>query len=110
MTGVLNLGFYNYVTTESVVALIDYKLEAAKKIVRSVKAEKPRSLLDVTKGRKCQTLVVLTGDRYVISAIFRQQLATRLIHALNEDTPTEKQLLSLPITDGTETETPGSEN
>ena len=98
-TSVLNLGFYNYVTTDSVVALIDYKLEAAKKIVRSVKSEKPRSLLDVTKGRKCQTLVVLTGDRYVISAIYRQQLATRLMQALNDEIPSDKQLTTLAQND-----------
>lgn len=76
--GVLHVGFYNYVTTESVIALLDYKLVASKKIVRTAKDEKPRSVMDVTKGRKAQTLIVLTGDRYIISAIYRQQLAKRL--------------------------------
>jgi regulator of extracellular matrix RemA (YlzA/DUF370 family) len=78
MTEVLHVGFYNYVTAESVVALIDYKLAAAKKIIKSAKDEKPRSVMDVTRGRKAQTLIVLVGDRYLISAIYRKQLAKRL--------------------------------
>lgn len=78
MSSILHVGFYNYVTTESVVALLDYKLAASKKIVKSAKEERPRSVMDVTKGRKAQTLIVLTGDRYIISAIFRQRLAKRL--------------------------------
>jgi regulator of extracellular matrix RemA (YlzA/DUF370 family) len=78
MSAVLHVGFYNYVTTESVVALLDYKLQASKRIVKTAKDEKPRSVMDVTKGRKAQTLIVLTGDRYIISAIYRQRLAKRL--------------------------------
>ena len=78
MPGVLHVGFYNYVTIDSVIALIDYRLAAAKKIIKSAKEEKPRSVMDITKGRKAQTLIVLTGDRYVISAIYRQKLAKRL--------------------------------
>jgi len=78
MEALLHVGFYNYVTTDSVIALLDYKLAVAKKIVKSAKLEKPRSVMDVTKGRKANTLVVLSGDRYVISAIYRQQLAKRL--------------------------------
>lgn len=78
MTAVLHVGFNNFVTSENVIALIDYSSAAAKKIVRSVKAEKPRNCMDVTRGRKSQTLIVLTGDRYIISAIYRQQLAKRL--------------------------------
>lgn len=84
MSGLLHVGFYNYVTSASVIALIDYKLQAAKKIVRLAREEKPRSVMDVTKGRKAQTLVVLTGDRYVISAIYRQQLAKRLIPSIED--------------------------
>jgi regulator of extracellular matrix RemA (YlzA/DUF370 family) len=78
MSSLLHVGFYNYVTSENVIALLDYKLAASKKIVKSAKEEKPRSVMDVTKGRKAQTLIVLTGDRYIISAIYRQRLAKRL--------------------------------
>lgn len=88
MDGLLHVGFYNYVTSESVIALVDYKLIAAKKIVKSIKEEKPRFLMDITKGRKAQTLVVLSGDRYVISAISRKQLAKRL----SPETDTEEEL------------------
>ncbi len=79
MTEVLHVGFYNYVTTDTVVALLDYKLAGAKRIIKSAREEKPRSVIDVTKGRKARTLIVLTGDRYVLSAIYGQQLAKRLM-------------------------------
>lgn len=75
---ILNIGFYNFVSTESVVAVIDYKLAAAKKIVKSARAERPRSVIDLTKGRKALSLLVLTGDRYAISAISMKSLAKRL--------------------------------
>jgi regulator of extracellular matrix RemA (YlzA/DUF370 family) len=78
MKGVLHIGFYNYVTSDSVVGLFDYRVPSIKRLVKSAKAEKPRNVIDVTRGRKAQTLIVLTGDRYVISAIYRQQLAKRL--------------------------------
>lgn len=78
MMRLLNCGFYNYVTTSAVVALIDCRIEAAKKLKKSVRAEKPRSIIDLTRGRKELTLIVLTGDRYIISAISRKQLAKRM--------------------------------
>lgn len=75
---ILHVGFYNYVTSDNVIALLDYKIAASKRIAKSAREEKPRSVMDVTRGRKAQTLIVLTGDRYIISAIYRQQLAKRL--------------------------------
>lgn len=106
MAGVLHVGFYNYVTTESVVALLDYKLQVSKRIVKTAKDEKPRSVMDVTKGRKAQTLIVLTGDRYIISAIYRQQLAKRLAPT---DTETIDQTLTPEEDNNATRETTGSE-
>lgn len=93
MNGLLMTGFYNYVTIDSVIALLDYKIAASKKIVKSVKEEKPRNLMDVTRGKKANTLIVLTGDRYMISAIHRQQLAKRMC-PLPELEPEEKLILN----------------
>lgn len=78
MNKVINVGFYNFVTADSIVALLDYKLLAAKKIVKSAREERPRSVMDITKGRKSRTLIVLTGDRYIISATYRQSIARRI--------------------------------
>lgn len=77
--GLLHVGFYNYVTEDSIIALLDYKIQVAKTLVKTAKADRPRSVMDITKGRKALTLIVLTGDRYVISAISRQNLARRLL-------------------------------
>lgn len=85
MTKVVNVGFYNYVTVDSIVALIDYKLIAAKKIVKSAKEERPRSVMDITKGRRSRTLIVLTGDRYIISSTYRQVLARRICAEIEDD-------------------------
>lgn len=77
--GLLHIGFYNYVTEDSVIALLDYKIQAAKTLVKTAKVDRPRAVMDITKGRRALTLIVLTGDRYVISAISRQNLARRLL-------------------------------
>lgn len=74
----LHVGFYNYVTSDSVIGLIDFKLKVSKQIVKTARLEKPRSVLDLTKGRRALTLILLTGDRYIISAISQKELAKRL--------------------------------
>lgn len=93
IVGVLHIGFYNFIVSDNVVALIDYRTTAAKKIVKSAREEKPRAVIDVTRGRKANTLIICTGDRYFISAIYRQQLAKRLGAV---EVPAEEQITTTP--------------
>lgn len=74
----INIGYYNFVMSNHIIALIEYKIASSRNIVKDIKRDKPRNLLNLTMGRKAETLIVLTGDRYVISALPRKQLANRL--------------------------------
>jgi len=78
MKGLLQVGFYNFVTVDNVLAILDYRLSTAKKIVKSAREERPRSVIDVSKGRKCMSLIILKGNTYIISTIPRITLAKRL--------------------------------
>lgn len=74
----LNVGFQNTVMTSHVVAVLDYQVPSVKRMVKSAAEERPRSVVNLTRGRRALSVVVLTGDRYVVSAIARRQLDRRL--------------------------------
>ena len=74
----LHVGFGNLVMADEVLAILEYKIPAVKRLIKSALAEKPRSVINLTVGRKAVSIVVLSGDRYVISAIYTKQLAKRL--------------------------------
>lgn len=81
MIPVLNVGFENYVMSDNVVAIVDYQLAAAKRLVSNARKEKPRNIINLTNRSKIRSLIVCTGDRYVLSAVHRQQLVSRLLDA-----------------------------
>lgn len=74
----INVGFDNMVMSDQIVALLDYRSVPMKELIKSALAERPRSVLKVTKGRRAVTLIILTGDRYVLSAIPSKKLQSRL--------------------------------
>lgn len=80
----LHVGFYNYVFVDHVVAIVDSRIGATRKLIKQVKVEKPRSILDLTRGRKCLSLLILTGDRYILSAISRKALVKRVGGTVDE--------------------------
>lgn len=81
----LNVGFYNYVLVDHIVALVDFKISSVKKLVKYIKERDPRAIVDLTRGRRSVTLVMLTDNRYIISAISRRQLMNRLSMDDNEE-------------------------
>ena len=75
----LNAGFNNFIVTSQIVAILDYSIGAAKTIVRTARAERgARAVIDLTRGKKIYTLIILIGDRYVLSTKPRKQIARRL--------------------------------
>jgi len=74
----INVGFDNMVMTDQIVALLDYRSIPMRELIKSALSERPRSVLKVTKGRRAVTLIILTGDRYVLSAIPSKKLQSRL--------------------------------
>lgn len=79
MEPLLHIGFENYVVSSNIVALMDAKSSFARNLIRSIKEEKPRNLVDISGRRKSACLIICTGDRYFLSPISRIQLRKRLL-------------------------------
>lgn len=79
LSPLLHIGYDNFVVSTNIVALLNAQSTFAKTIIRSIKAEKPRNLIDISGKRKGQTLIICTGDRYFITSISRIQLKKRLV-------------------------------
>lgn len=73
---VLNVGFYNYVVTEKIVALVSSESAPMRRLVQSLRKE--GSLIDATQGRRTKSVIFTTGSAVILSAISQETLAKRL--------------------------------
>ncbi|MFZ4506825.1 MAG: extracellular matrix/biofilm biosynthesis regulator RemA family protein [Fimbriimonas sp.] len=73
---VLNVGFYNYVLTEKIVALVSSESAPMRRLIQSLRKE--GTLIDATQGRRTKSVIFTTGDAVVLSAISQETLAKRL--------------------------------
>ncbi|MCB8932492.1 MAG: DUF370 domain-containing protein [Fimbriimonadaceae bacterium] len=73
---VLNVGFYNYVLTDKVVALVSSESAPMRRLIQSIR--KSERLIDATQGRRTKCVIFTTGEAVVLSAISQETLAKRL--------------------------------
>lgn len=73
---VLNVGFYNYVLTDKIVALVSSESAPMRRLVQSLR--KSDQLIDATQGRRTKSIIFTTGTSIVLSAISQETLAKRL--------------------------------
>jgi regulator of extracellular matrix RemA (YlzA/DUF370 family) len=73
---VLNVGFYNYVMTEKIVALVSSESAPMRRLIQTLRKE--GTLIDATQGRRTKSVIFTTGDAVVLSAISQETLAKRL--------------------------------
>lgn len=73
---VLNVGFYNYVLTEKIVALVSSESAPMRRLIQSMR--KDGTLIDATQGRRTKSVIFTTGPAVVLSAISQETLAKRL--------------------------------
>jgi len=73
---VLNVGFYNYVMTEKIVALVSSESAPMRRLVQSLR--KTGKTIDATQGRRTKAIIFTTGDSIILSAISQETLAKRL--------------------------------
>jgi regulator of extracellular matrix RemA (YlzA/DUF370 family) len=73
---VLNVGFYNYVMTDKIVALVSSESAPMRRLVQTLR--KSGSLIDATQGRRTKSIIFTTGESVVLSAISQETLAKRL--------------------------------
>lgn len=73
---VLNVGFYNYVMTDKIVALVSADSAPMRRLVQSLR--KSGKIIDATQGRRTKSVLFTTGEEVVLSAISQETLAKRL--------------------------------
>ena len=74
---VLNVGFYNFVASDKVLALVRSDSAPMRRLVQE--ARKSGTLIDATQGRKTKSVVFLQGGMTVASALSQETLARRLV-------------------------------
>jgi regulator of extracellular matrix RemA (YlzA/DUF370 family) len=73
---VLNVGFYNYVMTEKIVALVSSESAPMRRLIQTLRKE--GTLIDATQGRRTKSVIFTTGAAVILSAISQETLAKRL--------------------------------
>jgi regulator of extracellular matrix RemA (YlzA/DUF370 family) len=73
---VLNVGFYNFVASTKILALVRSDSAPMRRVVQE--ARKGGTLIDATQGRKTKSVVFLDGGFTVASALSQETLARRL--------------------------------
>jgi regulator of extracellular matrix RemA (YlzA/DUF370 family) len=73
---VLNVGFYNYVLTDKVVAMVNSDSAPMRRLIQKLKQSE--RVIDATHGRKTKAVIFTTGDEIVLSALSQETLARRL--------------------------------
>ena len=73
---VLNVGFYNFVMTEKIVALVSSESAPMRRLIQSLR--KTGNLIDATQGRRTKAVIFTTGPSIILSAISQETLAKRL--------------------------------
>ena len=73
---VLNVGFYNFVVSSKILALIRSDSAPMRRIVQE--ARKGGTLVDATQGRKTKSVIFIDGGVTVASALSQETLARRL--------------------------------
>jgi len=85
MPTLLNVGFYNYVLTDKIVALVSSESAPMRRLVKSLRDT--GAVIDATQGRRTKSVIFTTGNGIVLSAISQETLARRLSsgEGLSED-------------------------
>ena len=75
----LNVGFYNFVLVDKVVALVSSDSAPMRRLVQEFR--KNGRLIDATQGRKTKSVIFLEGGNLATSALSQETLAKRLVSA-----------------------------
>lgn len=90
MPPVLNVGFYNFVIAEHIVAMVSSESAPMRRLIQTLR--KSGNLIDATQGRRTKSVIFTEGGVVVISAISQETLAKRLCSGeiLEDDLATAK--------------------
>lgn len=73
---VLNVGFYNFVVTSHIVALVNSDSAPMRRLIQNVR--KTGTLIDATQGRKTKCVIFTSSSQVILSALSQETLARRM--------------------------------
>ncbi len=73
---VLNVGFYNFVMTDKIVAMVSSESAPLRRHIQAMR--KSGNLIDATQGRRTKSVIFTTDSAIILSAISQETLAKRL--------------------------------
>ncbi len=76
LPAVLNVGFYNYVMTDKIVAMVNSDSAPMRRLVQTLK--KSGNVIDATHGRRTKSVIFTSSNEIILSAISQETLAKRL--------------------------------
>lgn len=76
MPPVLNVGFYNYVVADKIIALVSSESAPMRRLIQTLR--KNGKLIDATQGRRTKCVIFTEGDAVILSAISQETLSKRL--------------------------------
>lgn len=76
MPPVINVGFYNYVITSQIVALISSDSAPVRRLIKGLRDSE--RLIDATQGRRTKCVIFTQSQQVILSAISQETLAKRL--------------------------------
>jgi|SRR5579862_1364259 len=72
----LNIGFYNYVISDKILAMISSDSAPMRRIIQEFR--KSGRLIDATQGRKTKSVIFLSGGQIATSALTQDLLMRRM--------------------------------
>ncbi len=75
-SGLLNIGFGNYVVSARVVAIVNPASSPMRRLREDARSEK--RLLDATQGRKTRSIIITDSNHVILSGIQAETLGARL--------------------------------
>ena len=82
MARLLNIGFGNVVNTDKIVSIITPDSAPAKRLIQKAKEED--RIVDATQGRRTRGIILVDGNRVILSALQPDTLAGRFNGRENE--------------------------
>jgi hypothetical protein len=73
----LNVGFYNYVLADKIVALVNSESAPMRRVIQEYR--KSGRLIDATQGRKTKSVIFLEGGQVATSALPQDILVKRML-------------------------------
>lgn len=75
MSRLMNVGFGNAVNTDRVLAVVNPEAAPVRRLI--ARAKNSETLIDATQGRKTKSVLILTDDRVMLSALQTETIVRR---------------------------------